>query len=307
MKKLVTVLVLVLVATLSLTGCGGSGGAAEAGEKGTTLHIGSQGYAEVEIQAELAKALIEAKTNHKVEHVQNLGSAMATLQATTTGDLDMHISFSGTHFLGTFEQKLTPEWRDPDKVWQYVHDRLLEEYGLYVFEPYGYNNVYAVAVPRATAEKLNLKTVSDIAPYAKDMVLGTDQTFQDYPGQGYKEFCETYGFEFKEAIPMDFGLMYRALGTGEVDAGVVYTTDGRNIAGDLVILEDNKQFNPPYYGMLVARADVLEQYPEVKEAVEPLCGLIDTETMTQLNARVDVEEQEPSQVARDFLEEKGLL
>ena len=55
---------------------------------------------------------------------------MANLQATVKGDLDMHISFSGTHFLGTFEQKLTPKWRDPDKVWQYVHDRLLEEYGL---------------------------------------------------------------------------------------------------------------------------------------------------------------------------------
>lgn len=307
MKQFKQVLVLGLAAMLLLVGCGSSAKTAGDGKEGTTLRIGSQGYAEVEIQAELAKALIEAKTNHKVEHVQNLGSAMATLQATTKGDLDMHISFSGTHFLGTFEQKLTPEWRDPDKVWKYVHDKLLKEYGLYAFEPYGYNNVYAVAVPRKTAEELKLKNLSDIVPYAADMVLATDQTFQDYPGQGYKEFCELYGFQFKEAVPMEFGLMYRALGTGEVDAGVVYTTDGRNIAGDLVILEDDKFFNPPYYGMLVARADVLEKYPEVKEALELLCGLIDTETMTELNARVDVKEQEPAQVARDFLKEKGLL
>lgn len=302
------IVALVLAMVLMMAGCTGANGTVpKSSDQGTTLRIGSQGYAEVEIQAEIAKALIEAKTNHKVEHVPNLGSAMALLQATTKGDLDMHISFTGTHFLGTFEQKLTPEWRDPDKVWTYVHDRLLEEYGLYTFPAYGYNNVYAIAVPRATAEKLNLKTVSDLAPYAGDLVLGTDQTFQDYPGQGYKEFCQTYGFKFKEAIPMDFGLMYRALETGEVDAAVVYTTDGRNVAGDLVILEDDKQFNPPYYGMLVARADVLEKYPEIKEALAPLGGLMDTETMKKLNARVDVNEEEPSQVARDFLKEKGLL
>lgn len=307
MKKLATTLVCVLAAMLFVAGCGSSNKSTGTGSEGTTFRIASQGYAEVEIQAELAKALIEAKTNHKVEHVQNLGSSMANLQATVKGDLDMHISFSGTHFLGTFEQKLTPKWRDPDKVWQYVHDRLLEEYGLYAFAPYGYNNVYGVAIPRATAEELTLKKISDLAPYAGDMVLATDQTFQDYPGQGYKEFCETYGFSFKDAIPMDFGLMYRALATGEVDAAVIYTTDGRNIAQDLVILEDDQQFNPPYYGMLVARADVLEQYPEVQAALEPLCGLIDTETQTKLNARVDVDEEEPAQVARDFLQEKGLI
>ncbi len=305
MKRLIAITALTLVIAVLVAGCGGSN-EAPTGD-GTTLRVGSQGYAEVEIQGEIVKALVEAKTNHKVEHVQNLGSAMSMLQATMTGDLDMHISFTGTHFLGTFEQKLTPEWRDPDKVWQYVHDRMLEEHNLYTFPAYGYNNVYAVAVPRATAEKLELRTVSDLKPHAADLVLGTDQTFQDYPGQGYKEFCQAYGFEFKEAIPMDFGLMYRALETGEVDAGVVYSTDGRNIAGDLVILEDDKEFNPPYYGMLIARADTLEKYPEVKDALEQLGGLMDTETMKKLNARVDVGEEEPSAVARDFLTEKGLL
>ena len=209
--------------------------------------------------------------------------------------------------LGTLEQTLTPKWRDPDKVWEYVHDRLLEEYGLYAFEPYGYNNVYGLAVPRSRAKELGLKTTSDIVPYAAEMVLATDQVFQDRPGQGYKELCETYGFNFKEAVPMELGLMYRALTTGEADAGIIYTTDGRNIAQDLVILEDDKQFNPPYYGMLLARADILEQHPEIKTAIEPLCGLFDTKMMTELNARVDVDGEDAAQVARDFLQEQNLL
>lgn len=314
-KKVLTAVAVALTVLLALTGCSQNGGgqgapAEQAQEKpgdGSTLRIGSQGYAEVEIQAEIAKALIEAKTNHKVEHVRNLGSALATHQATIKGDLDMNISFTGTHFLGTFEQTLTPEWRDPDKVWEYVHKRMLEEFNLYTFPAYGYNNVYAVAVPRETADKLKLKKVSDLKPYAKDMRVATDTTWQDYPGQGYKEFQQVYGFKFKEAIPMDFGLMYRAIKNKEVDAIVTYSTDGRNISHDLVVLEDDKQFNPPYYGILVARNDMLEKYPEVKKALEPLGGLMDTETMTKLNARVDVDEEEPAKVARDFLKEKGLI
>jgi osmoprotectant transport system substrate-binding protein len=139
------------------------------------------------------------------------------------------------------------------------------------------------------------------------MVLATDQTFQDRPGQGYKEFCETYGFEFKNAVAMEMGLMYRALATTEADAAVVYTTDGRNSGQDLVVLEDDKQFNPPYYGMLIARADLLEQYPEIKEAVTPLSGLLDTKTQTELNAKVDVDGDDPAQVARNFLQGQGLL
>jgi osmoprotectant transport system substrate-binding protein len=314
-KRFPAVLALVVVLALLATGCAGGGQAPEApgGQAankpgdGSTLRIGSQGYAEVEIQGEIAKALIEAKTNHKVEHVKNLGSAMALHEAMVNGDLDMAISFTGTLFLGLLRQKLTPEWRNPDKVWQYVHDEMLKKYGVYTFPAYGYNNVYAIAVPKATVEKLNLKKVSDLKPYAQDMVLATDTTWQDYPGQGYKEFQELYGFKFKDALPMDFGLMYRAVRSGEVDAVCTYSTDGRNISHNLVILEDDKGFNPPYYGILVARNDMLEKYPEVKEALKPLGGLMDTETMTKLNARVDVDEEEPAKVARDFLKEKGLL
>lgn len=270
-----------------------------------TFRVGSQGYAEVEIQAEIVKALVEAKTGHKVEHIRNLGSALATHEATLSGDLDFNISFTGTHFLGTFEMTLTPEWT-PEKIWQFVHDNL-DKQGLYVFEPYGYNNVYAIAVPRQEAEELNLKTISDLAPYAPQWRLATDHTFQDYPGQGYPELCETYGFEFGSAIAMDFALMYRAIARGEVDAMVGYSTDGRLIAHDLVVLEDDKQFNPPYHGVLVARKAVLEQYPEVKAALSVLPGLMDTRTMTELNAKVDVEEREPADVAREFLKEKKLI
>lgn len=295
---------LAVAVSLLLAACGTGGGTTPQAQ---TFKCGSQGFSEPEILCEMAKALIEARTPHKVEHVAGLGSSLATHQATVSGDLHMNVTYTGTHFLGTLKMSMSDEWRDPDKVWQYVHDQLLERYGLWVFRPFGFNNVYAVVLKRDVAERHGLKRVSDLAPLAPQWVLGTDQTFPEYPGQGYREFTQVYGFRFKDIKPMDYDLLYVATAHGEVDAAVGYSTDGRIPALDLVVLEDDKQFNPPYHGVLVLRNDVKEKYPEVYEALRPLEGLIDTETMARLNAAVVVDRREPAEVAREFLREKGLL
>lgn len=301
-KLFFTAAVLTAVALVAAA-CGG--GASPDGAQ--TFKCGSQGYAEVEIVCEMAKAMIEAHTDHRVEHVTNLGSALAVHEATLSGDLDMNSSFTGTHFLGTFEMELTDEWRDPDKVWQFVHDEMLEQFDMKMSEPFGYNNVYALIVHEDTAEELGLENASDVAPYAADWVLGTDDTFQEYPGQGYDEWTDVYGFEFKDAVAMAYGLLFRAAASGDVDVSMGYSTDGRIPALGLKVLEDDKNFNPPYYGVLIMRNEMLEQYPEVADAIAPLAWTTDTATMSQLNQRVDVDEEEPRDVARSYLTELGLL
>ena len=297
------VLALSLLLVFSLGGCDGE----QASVESTTFRVGSQGYAEVEILGELVKALIEEQTPHSVEHVTGLGSAIAGHEATVSGDLDMSTSFTGTYFLGLLGQTITDEWRDPDKVYDYVHERMLDEYNLYVMPPYGYNNTYTIAVPRAWAEENNVTTQSDLEPFASEMILAVDQSWKDYPGQGYEEYTELYGFEFKDTPEMDFGIMYRAIDRGEVDAINCYSTDGQLIAQDLVVLEDNLGFNPPYNGVLVVRNEMLEDYPETKEVLALLEGLIDTEQMQLLNKEVSVNERQPGEVAREFLREEGLI
>ena len=302
-RKKVFVLMLAVVAAIAaiVAGCSSSR------KNERVFKVGTQGYAEVEILGEIVKAIIEEKTAYQVQHVKSLGSAIAAHEATVRGDLDMHTGFTGTSFLGLFEQTLTDEWRDPDKVYTYVRDQYLEQYNMYVFPPYGYNNTYAVAVPRQWAEKHNVTKQSDLAPYAKDMVLAVDQTWKDYPGQGYKEYTELYGFAFKETPQMDFGLMYQAIAKGEVDDINCYSTDGQLIAQDLLVLEDDKGFNPPYNGVLICRNDVLSEYPEIKEALSVLEGLIDTEEMQQLNKQVVVDEKGPDVVAREFIQKEGII
>ena len=197
--------------------------------------------------------------------------------------------------------------RDPQIVYEMTRDMMDEQYDMYCAEPWGYNNTYGIAVSRNWAEENNVKTQSDMARFASDIKLAVDQTWLNYPGQGYNEYTETYGFKYKEVIPMDLGLIYQAYDNGEVDAVNCYTTDGQLVALDLVVLEDDKQFNPPYNGILVLRNDLVEKYPEIKTIVDSFTGLIDTPQMQELNRQVSVDKEDPAVVAQRFVEEKGLL
>lgn len=300
LKILTLITVLILLAS-TLAACSGNSG------KSATIKIGSQGYAEVEILAEIFKAVVEAKTDHKVEHVRSLGSAMAGFQATKSNDLQAFTGFTGTFFLGLLEQEMTDETRDPQTVYEITRDMMDEQYEMYCAEPWGYNNTYGIAVAREWANENNVKTQSDMAQFAPNMKLAVDQTWLNYPGQGYNEYTKLYGFEYKEAIPMDLGLIYQAYANGEVDAVNCYTTDGQLVAMDLVVLEDDKNFNPPYNGILVLRNDTIEKYPEIKAIVDSFAGLIDTPQMQELNRQVSVDKMDPAAVAKAFLEEKGLI
>jgi glycine betaine/choline ABC-type transport system substrate-binding protein len=106
---------------------------------------------------------------------------------------------------------------------------------------------------------------------------------------------------------MDPGLMYRAIAEGDVDLICGFATDGRIPAFDLVMLKDDKQFFPPYYAAPVVRADTLKNYPELENILNKLAGKIDNTTMGQLNYQVDEEGRKAAEVAREFLQQQGLV
>ncbi|MDN5347749.1 MAG: osmoprotectant transport system substrate-binding protein [Clostridia bacterium] len=293
---------------LLLTGCGP--GLTE--EKGAALNggklvIASQNYAEPQILSEMIKQLLEAKLHIAVDHKRNFQGSTAVHQAMEAGDVQMYVSYTGTQFTGILGMKVTEEWKDRRKVYEYVRDRFHEKYKVKVFEPFGFNNTYALAVRRETAEKLNLKKASDLAPHSKNMAIATDPTFQERKGDGWDDLAKTYGYNFKKVVGMAYDLMYQALKSGDVDAAVAYSTDGRIPAYDLVILEDDRKFFPPYDAVLFMKEEVLQQNPEVEKIIAPLIGSFTEETIAKLNSRVDVEKKEPAEVAREYLKEKGLL
>jgi len=161
-------------------------------------------------------------------------------------------------------------------------------------------------VKREVAEKYNLKTFSDLARVAGELILGCEFEFKDRP-DGYPGLQETYGMNFKDVIGMDHGIMYRSLAEDKVDVIDAYSTDGQIVVYNLVILEDDKSFFPPYNAGPLTRGDVLEKYPELEDILNELGGAISESDMQALNAKVDEEGLKAEEVAREFLLEKGLI
>jgi len=195
--------------------------------------------------------------------------------------------------------------------------RLDAKHGLVWLNPANMNNTYAFAMQRKRAESEHITTMSQMVAKIeeirktnpkKNWLLGLDLEFAGR-SDGMKPLQEAYAMELDrpQIRQMDPGLVYNAIRDGFVDAGLVYTTDGRLKGFDLKTLEDDKGFFPSYAVTPVVRKDTLEANPGLADALNTLSGLLNNEVIISLNAKVDIDHQTPQQVARDFLREKGLL
>lgn len=292
--------VALVVGMLALGGC-------QSDDKDTIV-LGSHVFSEPWILVEMAKLLIEENIDGvEVEHISGLQGAQVLHGAITTGEIDLYMSWTGTDFTGRLDMEVTDEWRDRDKVYDFVKEEFEERYDITLSPPLGFENTYAAAVTADFAEEHGLERISQLERLAPELTVGVDQWFMEQEGDGYNDFTEYYGFEFGRAVEMDYGIMYRSVQTGDVDVIIAYSTDGRIVSMDLVILEDDLSFFPPYDGVYVMSLDLLERFPEVQEALAPLFGTIDERTMGALNAEVDVNEREFQDVAREYLQERGLI
>jgi osmoprotectant transport system permease protein len=139
------------------------------------------------------------------------------------------------------------------------------------------------------------------------LTVAFDPEFLTRP-DGYHRMCDHYGLEFgSRPFLMDPGLMYMAVAEGSVDLIAAFSTDGRIPAYDLVTIEDDRSFFPPYHAAPLVRGDALQKHPGLRENLELLAGKMDDRTMRRLNYRVDEQGEKAASVARDFLEEQGLL
>ena len=195
--------------------------------------------------------------------------------------------------------------------------RLDGKLGLVWLHPAPMNNTYAFAMQRERAEKEHIATVSQLVARIEQIrkqdpkhnwMLGLDLEFAGR-SDGLKPLQKLYGLTLDrpQIRQMDPGLVYNAIRDGFVDAGLVYTTDGRVKGFDLKILEDDKHFFPSYNVTPLVRKEVLEANPGLAEALNQLSALITDDVITELNKRVDIDHQSPQQVARDFPQSKGML
>ncbi|RKQ13225.1 osmoprotectant ABC transporter substrate-binding protein [Ureibacillus endophyticus] len=293
-KKLLIVIVLVM--TLLVSACN-----LTTSKNSDELKIASVVTTEGQILAYMMKYMIEHYSDEKVEIINNLGSSTVVHQAMVNGDANISaVRYTGTDLTGALQAEPI---KDPEKALAFVQQAFADRFQQTFFDSYGFENTYAFMVSRETANKYNLKKVSDLADVASELEAGVDTSWMNREGDGYKAFVEAYGFDFARTYPMQIGLVYEAVNSRELDVVLGYTTDGRIASYDLVVLEDDLNFFPPYDASPFADTALLEEKPEVREAINRLVGQISTETMQKLNFLADNNLIEPAVVAEQFLVE----
>ena len=171
---------------------------------------------------------------------------------------------------------------------------------------FGFNNTYSLGLRTDLAEKYDIKTFSDLAKYAENFTFGAEYDFFERE-DGYKALANAYKLRFKKAVDMDNGLKYQALYDKKIDVMTVFTTDGQISDPRIIVLEDDLSFYPKYMAGMVVREEILKKYPELNEVLQQLNGLINENTMANLNNKVEIDKKNPGNVAKNFLREKGLL
>ena len=277
-----------------MLGCSGSG---------DIVRIGSKNFTEQIILGELMAQIVEDQTDLQVQRKFNLGGTMICHRALIQNDIDLYPEYTGTALTAVLQRDVTGS---PEEVYKTVMTAYREKFACEWLTPFGFNNTYAITVRRADAEANGWAAISDLIPFANRLRAGFTAEFAERP-DGYPGLKDTYGLAFAEVSDLDPGLMYQAIAQKQVDIISAFSTDGRIVAYDLVPLDDDKSFFPPYYAAPVVRRSLIEIHAEVREVLNALAGILNDETMQQLNYEVDEKNISSAVVAQRFLENRGLL
>ncbi|MFV0414583.1 MAG: glycine betaine ABC transporter substrate-binding protein [Oscillospiraceae bacterium] len=300
--KAIPALLLSLLLLFSLAACGGGSNAA-------TIVIHDGQFSEMKIIHQMVKLLVEEKTDAKVE-IKDEMSPVNVYNEMLKGNVDLTNSYDGT-VLTTYFHLDPADVPAGTTLYDFVNQQAQEKQ-IRLLDKLGINNTYAIAVPQAIAEQYNLVTISDLAPVAGELVFGAEHDFFTEEGSAkYGPFAAFYGLDFKEAKPVDLSLKYSAVQSGNLDVVVVYATDGLNRQANLTILEDDRAFFPEYNGALLVREDLFEKMkdtaPNLEEVLNQLGGTLSNDEMVDLTYAVYIDGKTPEAVAKEFLQQKGLL
>ncbi len=267
------------------------------------ISIGSKDYTEQAIIGNMVADLIEARTDIRVNRKLDLGGTSVCFGALQKGDIDMYVEYSGTAYASTLKH---PPISDINKVYTTVKKEFKELYNIAVLPQMSFNNTYTLAVTADTAKKHNLKTVSDLKNVAHNLKSGTTFEFANR-ADGLEGLQKLYGFAVSKNIPLDGAPRYTALMNKEVDIIDAFSTDGLLKKFELITLTDDKNFFPPYYAMPIIRQSTLDKYPELEPLMKEVGNALTNKVMMELNYQVDELQEQPRDVARNFLLKQGLI
>jgi osmoprotectant transport system permease protein len=263
--------------------------------------VGSKDFTESAILGEIVAQMLEAR-GVAVERNFELGGNLPH-DALLAGRIDLYPEYTGTSYTAILKHAPIT---DPRTVYEQVRKEYAEKFNLVVSEPLGFDNTFAILVRGADARRLKLKTISEAVPYARNWRAGFGQDFMSR-ADGYPGLAKAYGLQFAaQPREMDLSLTYIALASGQADLIAGNSTEGRIAALDLVQLEDDRHYFPPYEGVYLVRKDSLARVPALGKVLAKLAHGIPTAEMRQLNYEVDANKRGQAEVVREWLKHKGL-
>jgi osmoprotectant transport system substrate-binding protein len=278
---------------------------------GLSLHIGTKDFAEQYILAQIVAQALEA-AGADVEYTQDLASPDGARNALLAGEVDLAWEYTGTawvNYLGNDEPI-----DDPMEQYQAVAEQDLEENGVVWSEPAPFDNTYGFALSQEAYEEHQLETVSDLAEWVEQnpeqATLCADATFPTRD-DGLPRIEEIYDFEWPTGSiigNMDFGVIYASVAERDpCEIAEIFTTDGRILALDLHVLEDDQNGFISYLSSVMLMEELADEQPELLDLFAELGEPIDEQTMTEMNQAVDVDGEFPEDVAEQFVRDNGFI
>ena len=261
-----------------------------------TIRVGSKSFTESYIVAELVAQVIDATGEARAERRLGLGGTGILYTALTAGDIDVYPEYTGTIGQAILKEPAATSL-------EALRERLRAR-GLALSAPLGFDNTYALAIRRDTAQRLGLRTISDLARHPS-LTAAFDPGFLERE-DGWPGLRRHYGLRLADVRVMEHALTYSALSSGRVDVIDVFSTDGQLARLDLSLLVDDRRFFPEYTAVLLARRSIVDRFPRTWAALEQkLGGRLDNAAMTRLNALADVERRSFAEAAATFLGRTG--
>jgi len=293
-NRIVKILALTLSVLLlaSLTACKAKSGSASTGQ---TVRIGSKDFTENLIVAELYALALE-DNGYKVDRKFNLASSAVHTTIVNNG-IDLYPEYTGTGLLAVLKHDLVT---NPDEVYNIVKDEYKKQFNL-VWLPYASaNDGQGLVITKKASDEYGIKTISDLQRNVDRLRFASQGEF-DLRDDGIPALEAKYGrFNWRSSRVYDNSLKYSVLENDEADVAPAYTTEGALTDPRFVLLVDDKEVWPPYNLAPVVRGEILDENPAIAGILAVVNRALSTEAITALNAKVDLEQEEYEDVAKNF-------
>ncbi|MFF9058548.1 glycine betaine ABC transporter substrate-binding protein [Streptomyces sp. NPDC014882] len=276
--------------------------------RGADLTVTSKSFTESLILGAMLGIAFEAAGADVLDRTGIQGS-IGGREAIRKGDADAMYEYTGTAWI-TYQGNSEPI-TDPRRQWEAVRDADVRN-GVTWLPQSRLNNTYALAMNRANHEKYGTRTLSEVAALSrsdpKAVTLCVEGEFANR-ADGLPGMQKAYGMDVPtdRITQMDTGIIYTQTAKGSCTYGEVFTTDGRIRSMDLVVMADDKKFFPNYNAAPVINTGTFEKWPAIAEVIDPVTARLDNAVAQELNAKVDVDGEDPHQVALDWMKAEGFV